>query len=143
MTPSIGRRFIVASIVFAPIAGCSRDDPKAALEAAVQKLQDDLEAKKTGAVMALLDADFRAQGELDREWAERTMTVMFLRNAKVRIVAVTRSSAITGSGAGRTEAQVVLAGGQGLLPERASPYAVRLEWRRDGKQWKLLRLDWD
>ena len=36
----------------------------------------------------------------------------------------------------------VLAGGAGLLPERASPYVVKLQWRREGRRWQLARLDW-
>ena len=124
-------------------AGCSRDDPQAELEAAVQALQDGLEAKRAGAVLDQLTPDFRAQSELDREWAKRTMTVLFLQNANVKVVALTRGSRVTGKTSGETDAQVVLAGGAGLLPERAAPYAVKLQWRREGRQWRLARLDWE
>ena len=41
-----------------------------------------------------------------------------------------------------TEAQVLLVGAQGLLPERAEPYAVRLRWQREDGQWRLLGLEW-
>ena len=37
----------------------------------------------------------------------------------------------------------MLAGGQGLVPERASPYMVKLHWRREGRQWRLARLEWE
>jgi len=124
------------------VTGCSRDNPQAELEAAVRTLQDNLEAKRAGAVLDQLAADFQAQSALDREWAKRTMTVLFLQNANVRVVALTRSSRITGETSGETDAQVVLAGGQGLLPERASPYSVKLQWRREGRRWRLARLDW-
>ena len=117
-------------------AGCSRDDPQAELEAAVQALQDSLEAKRAGAVLDQLTPEFRAQSELDREWAKRTMTALFLQNANVKVVALTRSSRVTGKTSGETDALVVLAGGAGLLPERAAPYAVKLQWR-------LARLDWE
>jgi len=109
------------------VTGCSRDNPQAELEAAVQTLQDNLEAKRAGAVLEQLAADFQAQSEFDREWAKRTMTVLFLQNANVKVVALTRSSRINGETSGETDAQVVLAGGQGLLPERASPYLVKRE----------------
>ena len=125
------------------VAGCSRNNPQADLEAAVQTLQDNLEAKRAGAVLDQLAADFQAQSEHDREWAKRTMTVLFLRNENVKVVALTRTSRITGETSGETDAQIVLAGGQGLLPERASPYSVKLQWRRDGRQWRLARLDWE
>jgi hypothetical protein len=123
--------------------GCSRDNPQAELEAAVQTLQDNLEAKRAGGVLEQLASDFQAQSEFDREWAKRTMTVLFLQNANVKVVALTRSSRITGETSGETDAQVVLAGGQGLLPERASPYSVKLQWRREDRRWRLARLDWE
>lgn len=125
-------------------AACRRDDPQAALEAAVQRLQDALEARDSAAVLALLDRGFVVQGEPGQEWAKRTMTLVFLRYPNVHIVAPLRRSEIDASARhlARTEAQVLLVGAQGLLPERAEPFAVRLRWQRDGGQWKLLTLEW-
>jgi len=125
------------------VAGCGRDNPQAELDAAAQTLQESLEARRAGAVLDQLAPDFRAQSDLDREWAKRTMTLLFLQNANVKVVALTRSSRVTGETSGETDAQVVLAGGQGLVPERAAPYLVKLHWRREGRQWKLARLEWD
>ena len=124
------------------LAGCGRDNPQAELEAAVKTLQESLEAKRAGAVLDQLAPDVQAQSELDREWAKRTMTLLVLQNANVRVVALTQTSRVTGQASGETDAQVVVAGGQGLLPERASPYSVTLQWRREGRQWRLARLDW-
>ena len=123
--------------------GCGRDNPQAELDAAVRTLQDNLESRRAGAVLEQLSSDFQARSELDREWAKRTMTLLFLQNANVKVVSLTQRSGITGETSGETDAQVVLAGGQGLLPERASPYSVKLQWRRDGRQWRLARLDWE
>jgi len=128
------------------LAACGKpDDPQASLEAAVQQLQDQLEARDTGAVMDLLDARFRAQDEFDRDWARKTMTLVFLRHAQVRVIAVTRSSRIDPVSAqiGRTTAQVLLTGAQGLIPERVAPYVVEMEWRLEGADWKLRDLRWE
>ena len=127
------------------LAACSKDDPQASLEAAAQQLQDALEAKDTSAVFDMLDPQFRAKDEFDRDWARKTMTFMFLRYANVKVIAVTRSSRIDppGSPIGVTEAQIVVTGAQGLIPERASPYTVQLRWQRDGDDWKLRDLQWD
>ncbi|MCE9658191.1 MAG: hypothetical protein K8R60_06490 [Burkholderiales bacterium] len=137
------RALVVALVVATAGAGCSRDNPQAELETAVRKLQDSLEARSAGAVLDQLSPDFRAQSDLDREWAQRTMTLLFLQNANVKVVALTQTSRVTGETSGETDAQVLLAGGAGLLPERASPYAVKLQWRRDGRQWRLAELDWE
>ncbi|MBQ0920996.1 hypothetical protein KBW71_21385 [Hydrogenophaga aromaticivorans] len=142
------KRRIFMGVLFCLTVGltaCSKDDPQVSLEAAVQQLQDQIEARDTGAVMDLLDAKFRAQDTYDADWARKTMTLMFLRYAQVKVIAVSRNSRIDppGSPIGLTEAQVVVTGAQGLIPERVTPYAVTLEWRRDGDNWKLYDLKWE
>ncbi|PZO14758.1 MAG: hypothetical protein DCF26_14515 [Burkholderiales bacterium] len=141
-------RTFLASLLLAlafVLSACGRDDPQASLEAAVQKLQDNLEAKDTSAVIDQFDTSFQAQEGLDRDWARKTMTLMFLRYASVKVIAVTRKSSIdpTAPQAGLTQAQVLVTGAQGLIPERAAPYEVRLEWRRVSDDWKLTRITWE
>lgn len=143
------RRGLLVAGALALMACSKSSDPQVELDATVQRLQDALEAKDTDAVMDLLDAKFRAQsGEsdgLNREWARKTMALMFLRYQQVKVIAVTRSSRLDAAGGqtGRTEAQVLVTGAQGLIPERAAPYAVRLEWWREGGDWKLRDLRWE
>lgn len=141
------RTWLLASVV--ALLACGKpDDPQATLEAAVQNLQDALEAKDADAVLNLLDAKFRAQSdtgeEMDREWARKTMALMFLRYAQVKIIAVARSSQVDAAGGrtGCTQAQVLVTGAQGLIPERAAPYTVELLWWREGTAWKLRDLRW-
>lgn len=141
-------RTFLSSLLLALVFGlsaCGQADPQAQLEATVQKLQDNLEAKDTSAVIDQLDASFQAQDGLDREWARKTMTLMFLRYASVKVIAVTRKSSIdpTAAQSGLTQAQVLVTGAQGLIPERAAPYDVRLEWRRVSDDWKLTRITWE
>ena len=93
----------------------------------------------------MLDARFRAQDEYDAEWARKTMALMFLRYANVKVFAVTRSSRIDppGSGRGITKAQVVFTGAQDLVPERARPCSVELQWSLDGADSKLREVRWN
>lgn len=139
------RRHLLLAGALSLLACGQPDDPQATLEAAVRRLQDALEAKDTDAVLDLLDTKFRAQDELDREWARKTMALMFLRYRQVKVIAVSRSSRVDPASdrIGRTEAQVLVTGAQGLIPERASPYALRLEWWREGDDWKLRDLRWE
>jgi hypothetical protein len=127
------------------LTACGRDDPQAKLEAAVQKLQTNLEAKDTSAVIEQLDPGFQAQAEFDRDWAKKTMTLMFFRYASVKVIAVTRKSNIdpTSPKIGLTQAKVLVTGAQGLIPERAEPFDVRLEWRLVSGEWKLAVLKWE
>lgn len=136
---------VLAALMSVLLSGCGKEDPLVQLEAAVQQLQDNLEAKDTSAVIDQLDAGFQAQDGLDREWARKTMTLMFFRYASVKVIAVTRKSSIdpTAPQSGLTQAQVLVTGAQGLIPERAEPYNVRLEWRYVSNDWKLTRLTWE
>lgn len=140
----LGLYVLALAALVALASACGRDDPLAGLEAAVQQLQDELEGKKTSSVVDLLHPEFSAREGLDRDWARRTMTGLFLRYRNVRIVALARKSRLDAHlrDVGYTEATVVLTGAEGLLPDRASDYRVMLEWRRDGGEWKLYRLDW-
>lgn len=127
------------------LTACGRADPQTALEAAVQKLQKNLEAKDTPAVMQQLDLSFQAQAEFDSEWARKTMTLMFLRYANVKVIAVSQTSSVNPASQkpGVTEAKVLVTGAQGLIPERAEPFDVRLDWKLVSGEWKLATIRWE
>lgn len=127
------------------LSGCSKSDPQAELEAAVQRLQDNLEAKRTSDVMEQLHPQFSASGQYDRDWAKRTMALLFLRHKQVRVLAISKSSEVdpTYSSKGHTRAEVALTGAEGLIPDSARHYSVTLEWWREGDEWQLARLDWE
>src|SRR3990167_4261408 len=141
------RIFALAFLLFCTLlAGCgAKDDPQAALEAAVQQLQDNLEAKKNNAVLDQLHPQFSAQGEFDREWAQRTMLLLFMRHTNIKVLALSKTSYLdtTYSEKGHTEAQVALAGAEGLIPDSARHYNVKMEWWLEGDEWKLARLSWE
>lgn len=127
------------------LAACGKDDLQVRLEAAVQQLQDNLEARDSGAVLDQLDKRFCAQDEFDAQWARKTMLLLFHRYAQVKVVSLGRQSRVDPGSplTGHTEAQLLITGAQGLIPERVTPYTVRLEWRRDGDDWKLYDLKWE
>lgn len=139
------RRAWLMAVPMALLACGKPDGPQVLLERSVQQLQDALESRQTSDVIAMLDPRFRAQDEFDADWARKTMTLMFLRYAQVRVVAVSSRSRLEDGDNGTlglTEAQVLVTGAQGLIPERLEPYAVTLHWRREGDDWKLRDLYW-
>jgi len=137
-------RLIGIFLLIILLMGCQKNDPQAALEEAVKQLQDNLENKRTGAVLEQLTADFRTQAGDDRNWARQTMMGLFMRYKNIRIVAPTKRSWIDSAirSRGFTEASVGLSGAEGLLPDSARLYQARLEWRLDDGKWKLARLAW-
>ena len=146
LTPflSLTRRRWLSIVGASALVACSKGDPQARLDAAVDALQAAIEARDTGDVIELLDANFRGSANLDPQEARRMLTGVFLRYKNIRVVAVGRKSQIdpVTPTLGRVEAQVLVTGAQGLIPERAAPYAVQLEWWREGGDWKLRDLRW-
>jgi len=132
-------------IIMALLQGCTRDDALAELEAATRRLQENIEAHRTSAVMEQLAGDFRAGDERDRIWAQRTMTLLFMRHRSIKVIALNQSSRLdpTYSNKGYTAATVMLTGAEGLLPDSVRHYSVRLEWWREDGDWRLARLHWD
>lgn len=140
------RKFALPLLFALLLTGCGADDdPQAALEAAVQQLQDNLQAKKTAAVLDQLHGEFLAQQVNDRDWAKRTMTLLFLRHNNVKVIALSKNSRVdvTYRDKGYTDAQVALTGAEGLIPDSARHFSVKLEWWQDDGDWKLARLEWD
>ena len=141
------RLFALAFLMFcALLGGCGgRDDPQAALEAAVQQLQDNLEAKDSGAVLDQLHPQFAAQQEFDREWAKRTLLLLFMRHKNIQVLALSKDSRIdpTYRDKGHSKVQVALAGAEGLIPDSARHYSVKMQWWLEGDQWQLARLSWE
>lgn len=127
------------------LSGCRDDDPQAALQNAVQQLQDNLEHKRSSAVLEQLHEQFSAQQQYDREWAKRTMLMLFMRHQNVRVRALSQNSYLdpTYRERGHSDLQVALTGAEGLLPDSASHYRVKLEWWLEDGQWQLARLNWE
>ncbi|MFL9813641.1 hypothetical protein D7241_10335 [Stutzerimonas sp. VN223-3] len=127
------------------LIGCDRDDPQAALEMAVQSLQESVENKDNGELMARIHPEFNANQRLDRDWVRRTAALMFLRHNNVRVIALNARSWIDPaySDKGYSEAQVALTGAERWLPQRVGQYHVRLEWWLEDGEWLLARLDWE
>ena len=140
------QRFALAFLLIgALLTGCTPSDPQAALEAAVQQLQDNIEAKRNDEVLDQLHPQFSAQQQYDREWARRTMALLFLRHKQVRVLAIGTSSEIdpTYSDKGHTGTELALTGAEGLIPDSARHYSVKLEWWLEEGEWKLARLNWE
>jgi hypothetical protein len=140
------RLFTLALLIILPLlSSCGRNDPQAALEAAVQQLQDNIEAKRSSAVLEQLHTQFSAQQQYDREWAKRTMLLLFMRHQNVSVIAFSKRSQIdpTYTEKGHTDAEIAVTGAAGLIPDNAAHYRLKLEWWLEDGEWQLARLNWE
>lgn len=145
MSAGTTRRGALLALGAALLVACGKGDPQARLEAAAKALQAAIEARHTGDAMDLLDEHFQGSGNLDRDGTRRLLTATFLRYQNIRVMAMSSSHRVDPQAPtlGVSEAQVLVTGAQGLVPERAEPYKVRLEWRLVGGDWKLSDLRWE
>ena len=145
MSAGTTRRGALLALGAALLAACGKGDPQARLEAAAKALQAAIEARHTGDAMDLLDEHVQGSGNLDRDGTRRLLTATFLRYQNIRVMAMSSSHRVDPQTPtlGVSEAQVLVTGAQGLVPERAEPYKVRLEWRLVGGDWKLSDLRWE
>lgn len=136
---------LVCLLALIGLTSCSKDSPQAALEKAVSQLQENLESKRSSSVLEQLHGQFTAQQQYDRDWARRTMALLFLRHKNVQVIALSKQSQIDPvyRDKGHTRAEVMLAGAQGLLPDSARHYRVNLEWWLEEGEWQLARLEWE
>lgn len=130
-------------------AGCGSQSADERLNLKLDELSNGLQARSTDRVMAVLhnnfEADSKASTALDRDWARRTMTLMFLQNQRVNVVVLNQQTDIDPiyQGQARTRAQVSLSGAEGLIPDNARVYALTLNWLQEDGDWQLHRLTWD
>lgn len=127
------------------LGGCGQDDRLAQLEEAVTQLQDNLQQRRTQAVLQQLHDEFQTHAGQDRQWAQQTMRLVFLRHRQIAVLAPLRQSRLdpTYSTRGHTRADVALSGAEGLLPDSARLYQVELEWWYEDGRWQLARLHWE
>ncbi|MDR3352567.1 MAG: hypothetical protein LBO00_06135 [Zoogloeaceae bacterium] len=146
------RGIVPCGIVFllalaALVSGCARQNPQAALDAAADALAAALEARDAKGTLDLLAPEFaiRSVPEDGKEWAQQTMTRLFLRYRNVKIVATNRQNHIDPRQPDRavSTADVTLLGAEGLLPNNVSRYHVELGWTMVEGKWKLLHLQWE
>lgn len=132
-------------VVAAALTACNRTPPEQRLLETAEALQDAIEDRDTGDVMALVDENFRGSANLDPQSARRLLTATFLRYQNIKVVPLAPTVRIDPSAPtlGTIESKVVVTGAQGLIPERAEPYTVRTEWRLVNGDWKLSDLRWD
>ena len=127
------------------LLACHSQSPIDALDAAAQRLEENLSNKRNSAVTEQLHQDFNAQQGMDKKAAQQQMILAFMRFKNINILVVNRSCQLDNSyrDRGHCSAQVAISGAQGLIPERADYYKVSSQWQLNGTDWQLIQLHWN
>ncbi|MDR0529577.1 MAG: hypothetical protein LBG69_08220 [Zoogloeaceae bacterium] len=126
-------------------AACARkDDALSALDKATDTLQRGIAEKDTAQVLGLLHADFAARApDENRDWAKRVLFAAFSRHKNIRVMTLRLENRLSPGTPDRaiSEGEILLIGADGLIPENANRYQVRLGWIQQNGAWRLLRLE--
>lgn len=76
---SIAPRLCTLFLLLASLAACHSQSPVDALDAAAQRLQDNLSNKRSSTVVEQLHHDFSAQQSMDKKAAQQQMMLLFMR----------------------------------------------------------------
>lgn len=123
------------------IAGCGREDTEIALRRQAQGAIEALAEHDHGAFMDIVADDFAGPEGMDRQGVSQMARLYFLRFRQIRLLAGPLSVEMADQRA-RVSFSLVLAGGDGLLPDQAQAYQVDSAWRLDGDDWLMIALEW-
>ena len=124
------------------VGACSRTPAEQAIREAIEAMEQGLQERKPRAVMAHVSRDFQDREGRDTQMLRRFLAAQFLRHQSIQVVLSNLDIEVLGDSAG-VNTQATLLGGSGLLPQHAQSYFVTMEWRQQGSDWLLYRLDWE
>jgi outer membrane lipoprotein-sorting protein len=144
-TLRISRPWVALLCATILISACGSQSADERLNQSLNELQEGIEARSTDRVMDLLHRDFQAKGDLDGDWARRTMTLMFLQNQRINVIVINQQTDIDTvyDGQAQTRAQVSLSGAERFIPDSSRIYTVTLDWMEEDGDWRLHRLNWE
>lgn len=132
------------------LAACSAPPPETAIRAAVDRIDAALSEHDNSAVRAELAESFRGgpadeAGQLDKAGVQRLLAGYFLRYRNIHVVisGLTVEPLAHDPSQAWSDAKVVLAGAEGLIPETGRVYSVRGLWQLRDDQWQLVQLRWE
>lgn len=138
-------RCILVLLLMLTLAACGQQSPDERLNQSLDALRQGIESRSSDQVMAVLHPDFQANRQYDRDWARRTMAMMFLQNQRINVLVLSQDTRIDPvyTGQAQTRAQVTLSGAERFIPDSTRHYQITLDWLEDDGDWRLHRLTWE
>jgi hypothetical protein len=122
--------------------GCSNvQTDEVLIQLKIDQLQNAIEKHHRGDFMAIIDRSYHDQMNHDRHSLQRFLMGFFLRYKDISVyISATK---INNKGIRAiAESQIVLTGGETLIPESARHYQVYSCWSKVEEEWLLTCLEW-
>lgn len=125
------------------ISGCSEQpSDEVQIQEKMAQLQEAIEKKDRSGFMAEIDEQYQDQLGNNRKALQRMLMGFFLRYKDISIFVSGSEIEVTQIRAeGRS--QVVVTGGEGIIPDNARHYQVYSCWNKHGGEWLLSCLEWE
>ncbi len=105
-------------------------------------LQEAIENHSRGDFMAVIDQDYRDRLNPDRKALQRMLQGFFFRYKDISVL-VSHSAISIQAIRAEAVSQVVISGGQGIIPDNARHYQVTSCWKKISGEWLLNCLEWE
>ena len=133
--------FLILSGLFL-LAACSKPQTdEAMIEAKISQLQQAIENHDQGDFMEVIDEHYTDQLHNDRKNLQRMLLGFFLRYKDISVFASAHQIEVNQIRA-NVQSQVVVTGGEHLIPDSARHYQVHSCWKKVSGEWLLSCLKW-
>ncbi len=137
-------RVIAICVLLAMLVACHRTPDEQLIRNAITAMQQAVETGRPRDFMDYVSSDFSgSDGTVDREGLMNILRVEVLRNERAGVTLGPIDVELHGERATVRVTATLTGGSGGLLPERASVYAITSGWRREGRDWRCYIASWE
>lgn len=123
---------------------CQRTPDEQLIRGAIAAMQQAVESRQPRDFMTYVSKDFTGNdGTVDRDGLMNILRVEVLRNDQASVALGPIDIDLQGDRATVHVTATLTGGSGGLLPERASVYAITSGWRREGREWRCYNASWE
>lgn len=132
---------LLLALLAMSLVACGRPADEEALRERISAMQEAIEARDAGSLLAAIDPEFGGPGGMDRDGLRRYATMLLLRQQHVGVVIGPIEVERHGDRAS-ARFDAVVTGANRFVPEGVEARRVETIWRRSGGDWVLVSADW-
>jgi ketosteroid isomerase-like protein len=137
-------RLIALCALLVAISACRRTPDEQLIRNTIAAMQQAAEAGQPRDFMSHVSGDFTGEdGTVDRDGLANILRVEVLRNEKAGVTLGPIDVQLQGDRATVKVTATLTGGSGGLLPERASVYAITSGWRKENGEWRCYNASWE
>ncbi len=126
------------------LSACDSTPDEEQINAAIEAMSAAVENKQASEIGDYLHDDFLANGKMNAKQVRQLLMLQGMRHSNISITKVSSKTVIDPvySDKAETTLSLIITGSSGGLPNDGSVRVVKLEWWKDGSDWKVLKASW-